>query len=515
MACPSHSALAAGQDFRCQEGSWAGVEENAEVWPANGPYADGPQEPPTPRGDRQFMPGSPGVAQTAAGRMCDPGELFSICMGEVRNIESMALEKIQGLTSDVAVLWQELEAVRGTGTFGSGTFGSLRQARSPADLARLLQDERLQRRADVESLQRQVNEIRENSERLSRGNTGSDAAPQVLHVDIADIAAIRRDIDALQSQPQLRGTQQLGLQADSPDSSVFLPAMAQMEEAVASVRREFRVDQAEQEKRAQATQLAISLLRTDLSALKLSHEEALKDIQPEGSKAALQDATVKLTGECSLESAIRRSYQHELGVLRDQIQREHMAVRKQLAVLCERVEAFERGGKDALSDRFDEPLRLRGRVEALMTKSRTGHQSAQSLPSWFASGPSGGPSSSVSNPGQMTSARQQLQDSTPSERLPQRSVNPGLQGQSTDKHGCEVAGPTCPTKEQELLQRESASIHSRVDVPALLRKRREHLEQQGGARRLDLLEQAGARLHRMRSGLSADGELDNAKVIAA
>merc|ERR1712129_62105 len=143
-----------------------------------------------------------------------------------------------------------------------GTFGGLRQARESPDLARQLHDERLQRRADVESLQRQVNEIRESSTQSSRGHGGSEASPQVLQVEIADIAALRRDINALQTQPNLRGTQESGLQADSPDASVFLPAMAQMEEAIASVRREVRVDQAEQERRAQATQLTLSLLRT-------------------------------------------------------------------------------------------------------------------------------------------------------------------------------------------------------------------------------------------------------------
>merc|ERR1712008_645308 len=186
------------------------------------------------------------------------------------------------------------------------------------------------------------------------------------------------------------------------------------EEAIASVRREVRVDQAEQERRAQATQLTLSLLRTDLSALKLSHEEALKDIEPAGCKAALEDTAGKLTGASHQEALLRRSHQQELRAMREQIEREHIAVKRQLAVLWQRVDACEHAGMGSLSGRFDEPFRLRGNVEALMTKSNTASQrttSHQSLPAWSPSANSEGASSSMSQ-GQMASARQQLQDST-------------------------------------------------------------------------------------------------------
>jgi len=202
--------------------------------------------------------------------------------------------------------------------------------------------------------------------------------PQVLQVNIAEIAELRREVDDL----RIPTTQHL---QPPPQEHVgaLVTALAKMDETVAGIRREIKMDQDDQERRAQTTQLTLSLLRTDLSALKLSHEESLL----ERPQPALTDT--KLTEDPSKEAvqmisasqeSLRKNVLQELSLIREELEKDRLVCRRQFATMRERVEACERAETDAGQDCLPEPMLLRGRVEALMS-SRSGQKDLAALAS--------------------------------------------------------------------------------------------------------------------------------------
>jgi hypothetical protein len=201
----------------------------------------------------------------------------------------------------------------------------------------------------------------------------------VLQVNIAEIAELRREVDDL----RIPTTQHLHLppqQQEHQDINALLSAMAAMEETISGIRRDMKVEQDDQERRADTTQLTLSLLRTDLSALKLSHEESLLERQ----QPTLTD---KLTNDTSKESvqmvsvaqdSLRKNVLQEFSLIREELEKDRLVCRRQFAAMRERVEACERVELEAGQDCLSEPMLLRGRVEALMS-SRSGQKDLAAL----------------------------------------------------------------------------------------------------------------------------------------
>jgi len=351
------------------------------------------------------------VAQTMAGRMCEPGELFGMCVLEVRNLETAVFERMHALALDVDALREEMGSLRGGGvSMASSPVGradsfamervqsltmdvnSLRQdfeivrARATAlptnqvDLVYQLQEERAQRNADFATLQQEIMNLRECSRGSYLGGSVSDSGPpQVLQVNIAEIAELRREVDDL----RIPTTAHLLPPQQEHDVGALLTAVAAMEETVAGIRRDMKVDQDDQDRRAQTTQLTLSLLRTDLSALKLSHEEALAERQQPmltDTKRTNDTSTDAVQLISASQESLRKNVLQELSLIREEMEKDRLVSRRQFATMRERMEACERVELDAGQDCLPEPMLLRGRVEALMS-SRAGQKDLVNLAS--------------------------------------------------------------------------------------------------------------------------------------